>query len=321
MMNDFYDLFFFGPCHGKNAAKDGVIRKKWGALNIFYRLLDLVRGRFVYELPDTMDDRSLELNMIYSGKSAIFQKDGEILNAEVQSGNSWSRYGYLNNCTLVDFMGRSYGRFIPNLPGNVMPDCAIVFDNKYNVPPISRIKWYADRLATIQGSINSCIANLRGSTIISCSIEQKKPIENAYRNAADGMPVILSFDQHEGGLQAGPQILTNPQTPDILKALQETHDKTMAEFLTEFGINANGIINKLSGISDEELKQNVQMTEIAFNQAYKSRQEGLEKASEMFGVEMKVKPNFDAFDTLTSEPKEDTMVEDEGGDDDVQVQD
>lgn len=314
-MFDFYDMFFFGSFRNKGTAKDGIIRKKWGALNIFYRLLDLVRGRFVYALPDTMDDRFLELNMIYSGKAAVFQKDGEVLNGEVQSGNSWSRYGYLDNCTLVDYMGRSYGRFIPNLPGNVMPDCAFVFDNKYNVPPISRIKWYADRLATIEGSINSCITNLRGSTIISCSIEQKKPIENAYKNAADGVPVILSFDQHEGGLQTPPSVITNPQTPDILKTLQEAYDKTMAEFLTEFGINANGIINKLSGISDEELRQNVQMTEIAFNQAYNSRKEGLAKASEMFGVEMSVKPNFSL---LTEEKVAATIDDREDKDNDVQ---
>lgn len=314
-MFDFYDVFFFGSFRNKGTAKDGIIRKKWGALNIFYRLLDLVRGRFIYTLPDTMDDRFLELDMIYSGKAAVFKKDGEVLNGEVQSGNSWSRYGYLDNCTLVDYMGRSYGRFIPNLPGNVMPDCAFIFDNKYNVPPISRIKWYADRLSTIEGSINSCIANLRGSTIISCSIEQKKPIENAYKNAADGVPVILSFDQHEGGLQTPPSVITNPQTPDILKTLQEAYDKTTAEFLTEFGINANGIINKLSGISDEELRQNVQMTEIAFNQAYNSRKEGLAKASEMFGVEMSVKPNFSL---LTEEKVAATIDDREDKDNDVQ---
>lgn len=307
-MFDMYNMFFFG-C-GKSAARKGTLTKKWAALNIFYRLLDLVRGRFKYTLGADMDARFLELCLIYSGRAAILEKNGEILNAEVQSGNSWSRYGYLNNCTLTDFMGKSYGQYIPNLPGNVMADCALVFDNGYNVPPIGRIQWYADRLATIQGSINSCIMNLRGSTVISCTKEQEKAVKNAFANAADGVPVILSFDQHEGGLQMEPRIITNPQTADILKVLMETFDKTMAEFLTEFGINANEIINKLSGISDRELMQNEQMTEIAFNQALNSRREGLEHASEMFGVELKVEPNFT---TLTDIAK-DANIESEGGD-------
>lgn len=313
-MYDLYNAFFFGCGAGKSAARKGTLTKKWAALNIFYRLLDLVRGRFTYELGPDMDARFLELCLIYSGRAAILDYLGEIVNGEVQAGNSWSRYGYLNNCTITDFMGKSYGQYIPDMPGNVMSDCVVVYDNGYNVPPIGRIQWYADRLATIQGSINSCIMNLRGSTVISCSKEQEKAVKNAFMNAADGVPVILSFDQHEGGLQLEPRIITNPQTADILRVLTETFDKTMAEFLTEFGINANGIINKLSGISDTELEQNEQMTEIAFNQAYNSRKEGLKRASEKFGIKLEVKPNFHTLTDMI----EDDKIKDEEDQSDVE---
>lgn len=303
-MFDFYNNFFFGCGNSKKSmARKGELTKKWAGLNIFYMLLDLVRGRFVYDIPETMDDRFLELCMLYSGRAGIIDYQGEIINLDVMTGNNWSRYGYLNNCTLVDFMGKSYGQFIPNTPGNVLPDCAIIYNNTYDVVPISRIRWYADRLATIQGSINSCIVNMRGSLIFNCSKEQQKVIEKAFRDMDSGAPIILSFESYEGAYQQKPEVITNPITGDILKSLMETYDKTMAEFLTEFGINANGIINKLSGISDTELKQNEQRTEIAFNQAYNSRVEGLQRASEMFGVEMSVKPNFHVLTDLAKDDR------------------
>lgn len=282
-MFEFYDSFFFGS-NKKSLSDIGIQNKKWSGLLIFYKLLDLVTGRFTYGLPDSMSDRFLEMCLICSGQAAIIEKDGELLNLRITAGNTVSRYGYYNNFQLVDYSGRSYGNFIPNCPGNIGADAALIRNRKScSVPPIYRIKWYADRLTRIQGSINSCIMNMRGSTVIQCSKEQEKPIRKAFQDAEDGVPVILSFNEFEGGYQAAPTIITNPQTPALLKELQEAYDKTMADFLTEFGINAHGVINKLAGVSTRELEQNAQATEIALKADYNARIEDLAKAAEMFG--------------------------------------
>lgn len=292
-MYEFYDMFFFG--NGKKSLSDiGIQNKKWSGLLIFYRLLDLVTGRFVYGFPDSMSDRFFELCLITSGQAAIVKYQDEILNLRVTAGNTVSRYGYYNNFQLVDYAGRSYGNYIPNSPGNINADAALVLNKKNcSVPPIYRIKWYADRLTRIQGSINSCIMNMRGATIIQCSKEQEKPIKKAFLDAEDGVPVILSFNEFEGQFQAAPTVITNPQTGALLKELQEAYDKTMAEFLTEFGINAHGVINKLAGVSTRELEQNAQATEISLKADYNARVEGLQKASEMFGINLTCDIAFD----------------------------
>ena len=285
----FFDVFFFGMNSKKNVSDYYKINKKWAGLNIFYELLALVMGRFEYNLPEGMDDRFFELTLLSNGVNGTAKVLNEIGNYRVGYGNKFSKYGYYNNVNLMDYMGISQGTFIPDCPGNVMADCVLTYDNKYNIPPIYRIKWYAERLTHIQGSISACIANLKGTVIFKCTKEQEPAIKRAWKNADDGTPVVISFAANEGGMDAEPEVITNPQTGDILKQLQEAYDKTMADFLTEFGINANGVINKLSGISDDELKQNDQARQINLNNAFTMRKQGIEKINKMFGVNASVK--------------------------------
>lgn len=289
-MYEFFDLFFFGMNSKKNTSDYYKLNKKWAGLNIFYQLLALVLGRFEYGLPEGMDDRFFELTLLSNGVNGTGKgRDGSLGNYRVGYGNKFSKYGYYNNVNLMDFMGLSQGIFIPNCPGNIMPDCVLTYDNKYNIPPIYRIKWYAERLTQIQGSISACIANLKGTVIFKCTKEQEPAIKRAWKNADDGSPVIISFAPNEGVNDLDPEVITNPQTGDILKQLQEAYDKTMADFLTEFGINANGVINKLSGISDSELQQNDQARQLNLLNAFNMRQKGIEQINKMFGVTASVK--------------------------------
>ena len=73
----------------------------------------------------------------------------------------------------------------------------------------------------------------------------------------------------------------------------ETYDKTIADFCGEFGVNANMVMNKLSGVSDKELSQNDERNEILLNTVLDSVKEGLKQASELFGEEMTVDLSFE----------------------------
>jgi hypothetical protein len=137
--------------------------------------------------------------------------------------------------------------------------------------------------------------------IIRCSKEQEPAVRRAWENASDGSPVIISFAPGEGGFDIEPEIITSPQTADILKSLQEGFDKYLSMFLSEYGINSNGVINKMSGVGDQELKQNDQMRELALDQAFRMRQKGIKEINGMFGVQASVKL---AKPLETPEPKE-----------------
>lgn len=290
--NMFLDGFLFGPGN-KNDANAFKLSKRWAGLNTFYNMLSIVGGRFDYEnLPDYIDDRFTELCFLCKNATAIAPNSfGEPQSYMVGYGNRYQEFGYYNNVQVMDYMGKSHGMFIPDFKGNVAPDCVVVFNSKFNVPPIYRIKWYADQLTLIQGSINACIANLKGSVLIKCTKEQEPAVKRAWKNADDGTPVIISFAPNEGGMDIDPEVICNAQTGDVLKTLIETRDKYLADFLTEFGINANGVINKMSGVSGMELMQNDQMRQINLNNALEIRQEGFDKVNKMFGTNIQVKLN------------------------------
>ena len=298
---------------GRDKNKKALFDKKWTALNTFYSLLSIVMNRFVYKLPDTMDKRFLELCLITNNESGIARVDGNVKNFAVISRGSRSGYGYPTNYTLCDFMGKSQGRFIPNTPDSVEPDSVLMFNDEYNIAPISRIIWYANRLTELQTSISAAISNLKGTTVIRCSKEQKAPIEKAWRNVSNGVPIILSFDSENGAFQNPPEVLTNPQTPEILMALQENYDKTLSQFCSEFGINSNMVVNKLSGISDNELNQNNQLIEIKLNTEFNQRKKGLEQVNAMFGTNCSIELNYNVVDKRFTGVEIDQKFTEKGG--------
>ena len=320
-MNDFqfYDGFFFGGKGCKNPEKRVLFKKAWTGRNVLYNLLDLLVGRFEYELPESCDARFLELCLLYNNTAAIASIDGKPMNLSISGAYNISPYGYPSAFNLVDYMGRNYGRFVPDAPGNEsFADCVYVRNSKMNQPPIYRILWYADRLTELQTSISAAIANLRGTVIVRCSTkEQEGPVKRAWMNAGNGLPVIFSFTRQEGLDAPAPDVITNPQTASILRDLQENYDKTYAQFCEEFGINGNAVVNKMSGVSNLELSQNLQGTNIRLRESLAMREDAMKRAAAKFGVPFSVRLAFDpdvldrddeTFDETGEEGKDDEMV-------------
>ena len=299
-MFDYLDGFLFGMGRKrgsyKGAVRDMQIKRNVNYWNIFTMLVTLVANRFKPKkgaFPDTMDYRYLMYCMINTGKAGITKIDNKIRNLDVISENNQSMYGYSIKCELVDYAGKNYGSFIPNSKVlDDVADCAIVYLSDTNIPPISRIWWYAERLNEIQTAISVAIANTKASVSISCEKEQVEVIKKMWLEAGNGLPLFVTYD---GSSQFGnkPELISNPQTGDVLKVLIETYDKYLSDFCGEFGINNNDVMNKLSGVSDEELEQNEQKNSIILNDTLNKVREGLKKASDMFGEEIDIELNFD----------------------------
>lgn len=298
-MNDYYESFFFGiGSRGyKGAAKDARLKKNVNWWNIFCQLVNLVANRFKPKdgtLPDTMDWRFLMICLINSNKAGIIDANGEICNGNIIGGSNFSRYGYLINCNVIDFMGKPYGtKYIPNTPGlEDVANCGIIYMNELNSVPISRIIWYAQRLTELQSSISAAISNLKGTVVISCEKEQEKVIARDWQAGGEGVPVILKYD---GASSFGnkPELMCNPQTGDVLKILMETYDKEFARFCSEFGINSNQVMNKLSGISDDELQQNEEQNYIILHSDLDCLNKYFARANKMFGTNIEIEINHD----------------------------
>lgn len=313
---NYFENFFFGPF--QNNGDPFQFDRNAASGLIFYRLLSLVINRFKYEnMPETMDARFLELCLINSGRAGIADREG-IRNFATIINGGFNCYGYPVSASLIDYMGRSYERIIPDLPGNEkISDGVIIYDNNIDIAPIKRIWWYSNRLYLIQTAISVSIQNTRAGVIWETnSRAQTRAIEKAIKALDAGKPYIITYGE-ENDLKDPPKITCNTQTPETLKILQETYDKTIADFLTEFGINANGVINKLSGIGAEELEQNEEATKISLNAAITKRREGLEKINKKYNTDIKIYPTFTERGTKDKIKEKEDNADDERRQNDI----
>lgn len=291
-MTNFFEMFFFGP-FAKCGDAFSYDRKASAAL-IFYRLLSLVIGRFKYDnLPESMDARYLEMCLINSGRAGIRETPDGLKNFAALIRGNFNCYGYPASIELIDYMGRPGGRIIPDLPGNEnFADGVVIYDSKTDVAPIGRIWWYANRLHLIQTALSVSIQNTRAGVVWECnSRAQTRAIERALKQLDAGKPYIITYGE-ENDLKDPPKMTANPQTPETLKFLSETYDKTLADFLTEFGINSNAVINKLAGVGAEELEQNEEATRLSLNNALECRKEGLTRLNKMYNLNVTIREAF-----------------------------
>ncbi len=300
-----YFNFFFFPGSGKK-NRDYKFKKQWAGVNIFYRLLELVTGRFEYiNLPETMDARYLELCLISDGHAGIKEINGKIQNFQIIHTGNFTEYGYPFAVDLLDYNAKNRGRMLcdkgqPREAIEMYPEQYGIYamNGVIDEPPISRILYYGDRLTSLQAAINATITNIRGSVIYFCTPEQRKVLEKMLDDTSEGKPVIIS-NTDRTALQERPEVLINPQSAETLKTLIETYDKTLADFLTEFGINSNAVINKQSGVNSLELSQNAEATDIALNNALKAREDFVRRINERYGTKIEVKTAFLDIGTVT----------------------
>lgn len=314
-MLDFLDYFFFSGI-GKNNPKQYKIEKGSTAINIFYYLLNLVLNTIKLNLEDSMDERSAKLYLVNSGRFAVKEVDGKLMNLCVTDANIMSPYGRPINAGVCDFTGKSYGRILPIMTlDDTNCDGAIINWSKRDIPPIYRIFWYTNQLLALQTSISTCVSNIKGTMIIRCEKEQVGVVKKAWKEANDGLPVIFSYSG-DGTFGNPPEMLcNNPNLGENLKVLLETYDKRLSQFCSEFGINNDEIVNKLSGVSDNELKQNDERNDIVLKSIVNNLNEDFEKANKLFGTNMSAEIAFDRYNDR--EYNENQKEDEENGTDDI----
>lgn len=187
-----------------------------------------------------------------------------------------------NSVTLVDFAGRTYGNALVAQQGDELNEllgdslAVVVADSATYEPGIARVLYYAEKMNVIETSINACIRNIMGTTIISCPKEQEKQILKERRAASIGIPWVIRYDGiYKTGEQM--QILTTPGSPEALKTLYEAFNKTHADFLQSIGIRANNEVDKKTGVNPLELIQSRQNVDIILNNAFEMRKRAIDQ--------------------------------------------
>lgn len=259
-------------------------------LDYYNRLKMLALNCYKWEgLPDTIDERFLELTLFERGYSLYFN-DSEIGNLSlpcVLTGKRdyndipTQRKGYANN---------GYTNFKSN------KNSVIIYNNYLRIPTEQIIMLHAKKLYEIDRSLSVNVNAQKTPILILCSEQQKLTLENIYEQYEGNEPVI--FGDKNLDLESIKSI--NTTAPYIVDKLQIARNQEWNNALTDLGIE-NSNQDKKERLVAGEVGVNYGNIEAQRNVFLMPRQKACEQINKMFGTNITVKFNSD-LQTMVNVP-------------------
>lgn len=255
-------------------------RKNNQSFMIYYnRLLELYTSEFTYDdLPDTMDERYLELVLFGRGMAVLFE-DEELgfLGLSVMVNGGFNVYRIPVNRTA--FAANGYRKQLNE------KNSVIIYNNYIRTPSLEAAEYFADKLYNIDRTIDVNVNAQKTPILLTCPESQRLTIENAYKNYEGNMPVI--YGDKDSQVDKAIQSITTgaPYISDKLYALKQ---QIWNEALTYAGISNVGAEKKERMISNEV---RFDMGDVLANRFSRlaARQQALDQFNRMFGTNIKVR--------------------------------
>ncbi len=251
-------------------------------LTYFYQLKEMAINRWKWKnLPDTVDERFIELILFEYGKVLFFNEpDIGYLALTCWTGGTWDIYrnpilrqAYATN----GFQARRDNK-----------DSVIIYNNYLRQPTMLYINEFAKRLTNIQRTIDINLHAQKTPITISCDEDQRLSYLNAYKNYNGNTPVILgdkSFNLD------GIKVL-NTGAPYLVGDLQKAFSFEWNRALTFLGIENSGEEKKERKITGE-IESNLGDVFANRKIELKARKQACEMINRMFGLDIDVE--FDSM--------------------------
>lgn len=246
---------------------------------IFYynRLKELAISMFEWKnLPDTIDERFLEL-LLFDYGSAIFFRDDVIGELTLQYTNRGLLDLYRIPILRRAFGINGYSKELNN------KDSVIIYNNMLRTNTVKACTFYARKLWNIDMALNINIHAQKTPLVILCDENQKLTLENVYKQYCGNEPVIFgSKDLDIRNIQ-----VLNTQAPFIAQQLSDLKNSTFTEALAYLGIINSSYFKKERMLKDE-IASNQGGTYASRNSRLVMRKKACEEINKMFGTNIEV---------------------------------
>lgn len=262
------------------------------------RLTELAVARFIWHgLPDTVDERYLELHLFTDGQMIYFKDEviGELCLNTTMSGR-FDVYGY-------PILRRAYSCY-NNYKKMLKPsDSVIIFNNLMRTNSILDVKMFAMRLYKLDRIIDVNVNAQKTPVLIVCDEKERLTMKNLYMQYEGNEPFIFG----DKSLNVNGLTVLRTEAPYIADKIYELKCNIWNEALTYLGIS-NVTINKKERLITDEVERG-QGGVIANRFPYlNARNEAAEKISKMFDRDISCEFREDWANMNLSMPSE-------GGDD------
>ena len=257
---------------------DSLINMKHTYAYYIDRLTELALVMFEWKnLPDTVDERYLELTLFQNGQ-AIFFKD-EVL-------------GYLGlQCAVngnfdvyrVPLRRRAYASNDYNNNDLDIDNSVIIYNNYLRTNSVRDIKMFAQRLYDLDCSIDVNARAQKTPVLIQCDEDQRLTMLNAYKEFDGNSPVIFA----DKNLDINGIKVFQTNAPYVSDKLYQLKTQYFNEALTYLGISNVNFEKKERLVSDEVSRQQGGVIASRYSRL-EMRRKACDKINKMFGLNIDV---------------------------------
>lgn len=251
-----------------------------GATYVQYynRLMELSMSMFEWKnLPDTVDERYLELGLFSSGCMVFFKDDviGELaLNMTYQGG--FDIYGEPTK-------RRAYSRYNQFQTTLDKGNSVIIWNNMLRTNSALDVQMFAYRLYNLDRIVDINANAQKTPVLITCDEKQKLTMKNLYMQYEGNYPVIFG----DSNLDIKSLSVLKTDAPFVSDKIYDLKVKIWNEALTYLGISNINTTKKERMITDEVIR-NQGGTIASRYSRLESRRRAVKKINKMFGLNITV---------------------------------
>ena len=259
-------------------------------LYYYHRIMQLALSRFEYkDLPDSMDERFLEMQLIERGSALLFTDD--------VMGPLCLPFSYGGPLDIYQkpTVRRAYASNGYNTERSEM-DSVIIYNNRMRSPDIAAIRLFAYRLWNFDRIIDINCNAQKTPIVVQCDEQGRLTLTNLFKEVDGNAPVIYTNKNLDlpNSLKA-----INIQAPFIAENVLNIKKSVWDECMSYLGITTAGIY-KAERVTSSEANNSGGSTVASRWSPLAERQTAIEKFNKMFGLNITVnmREDYDVLKTL-----------------------
>lgn len=259
-------------------------------LYYYHRIMQLALSRFEYkDLPDSMDERFLEMQLIERGSALLFADD--------VMGPLCLPFSYGGPLDIYQkpTIRRAYASNGYNTERSEV-DSVIIYNNRMRSPDIAAIRLFAYRLWNFDRIIDINCNAQKTPIVVQCDEQGRLTLTNLFKEVDGNAPVVYTNKNLDlpNSLKA-----INIQAPFIAENVLNIKKSVWDECMSYLGITTAGIY-KAERVTSSEANNSGGTTVASRWSPLAERQTAIEKFNQMFGLNITVnmREDYDVLKTL-----------------------
>ncbi len=248
-------------------------------LNLF---LEIALSRVKYEgLPNTVDARFLELQLITNGSALYFNDEviGDLCLANM-SGGKWDVYN-----TPIDRTAYAANGYQKKLDAS---NSVLMFNNMLRTPDLVGLRLFATRLSQLDRIIDVNVSAQKTPVVICASEQQRLSMLQLYKKYEGNEPFIFG----NKNLNLDDVKTLNTEAPYVADKIQRLKCNIYNDCLSSLGVT-NAAVNKAERVNAAEISAGMGGTFAIRNSLMNARKQAVEQINRMFERNITVEWNND----------------------------